>query len=135
MHSPVDATTPSQEQQANGSAAKCPFSHAATAAPAPQTDAADAAEEKKPLECPMGFGAGGTAKLDPLNCIICRTLYFDAATTACHHVFCRFCIAPCRDCPICGADCQPLSPDTQMQGARRALLTTCCKPQNRYVSD
>ena len=66
----------------------------------------------------MGFGAGGTAKLDPLNCIICRTLYFDAAQTACRHTFCRFCIAPCRDCPICGADCQPSTSDINMQGAQ-----------------
>jgi hypothetical protein len=72
----------------------------------------------------MGFGAGGTARLDPLACIICRTLYYDAAKTACQHRFCRFCIAPFRDCPICGADCKPLGADAEMQGVcrRRSLL-------------
>ena len=119
-----------QKQQRNGSAAICPFPHAA-AAQAPPTTAADA--EKPPLECPMGFGAGNTAKLDPLACIICRTLYFEAAKTACQHSFCCFCIAPFRDCPICGADCKPLSPDAEMQGERRQHCAhhvhafVCCK--------
>ena len=72
--------------------------------------------EQKPLECPMGFGTGNTAKLDPLNCTLCRALYYDAAATACGHRFCRFCITPFNDCPICGADCQPLSDDADMQG-------------------
>lgn len=76
----------------------------------PQPDA-----EAKPMTCPLGFGSDNTAKLDPLNCVLCRSLYHEAVATVCGHRFCRHCITPFRDCPICGADCQPLSDDADMQ--------------------
>ena len=41
----------------------------------------------------------------------------------CGHRFCRHCITPFRDCPICGADCQPLSDDADMQGGH--MRSTC----------
>lgn len=41
----------------------------------------------------------------------------------CGHRFCRHCITPFRDCPICGADCQPLSEDADMQGG--CMRHTC----------
>ena len=37
----------------------------------------------------------------------------------CGHRFCRHCITPFRDCPVCGADCQPLSDDADMQGGHK----------------
>lgn len=81
-----------------------------------QMEAITLEAREKPLKCPMGYGGGGAAKLDPLNCIICRTLFYDAAMAACGHLFCRFCIGPFTDCPLCGADCQPLGPAQEMQG-------------------
>ena len=38
----------------------------------PQPDA-----EAKPMKCPLGFGSDNTAKLDPLNCVLCRSLYHE----------------------------------------------------------
>jgi len=64
----------------------------------------------------MGYGSGKSAPLDPLHCTICRAMYYDAAVAACGHHFCRFCISPFEDCPLCGADCQPLSSAEELQG-------------------
>lgn len=41
----------------------------------PQPDA-----EAKPMKCPLGFGSDNTAKLDPLNCVLCRSLYHEVHT-------------------------------------------------------
>jgi len=71
---------------------------------------------EEPLKCPLGFGAGNQAKLDPLNCMLCRALYFDAVRTQCGHVFCRACVEKGESCAICGADCRPLQSDDDMQG-------------------
>ena len=38
---------------------------------APEAGAASQPAEE-PLKCPLGFGAGNEAKLDPLNCMLCR---------------------------------------------------------------
>ena len=43
----------------------------------PQPDA-----EAKPMKCPLGFGSDNTAKLDPLNCVLCRSLYHEARNRA-----------------------------------------------------
>jgi len=82
--------------------------------------------EAKPMKCPLGFGSDNTAKLDPLNCVLCRSLYFQAAQTVCGHRFCRPCIEPFRDCPLCGADCKPLSGDAEMQGDAQDGLRRLC---------
>lgn len=37
----------------------------------PEAGAASQPAEE-PLKCPLGFGAGNEAKLDPLNCMLCR---------------------------------------------------------------
>lgn len=87
--------------------------------------------EAKPMRCPLGFGSDNTAKLDPLNCVLCRSLYFETAQTVCGHRFCGPCIGPFRDCPLCGADCKPLSADAEMQG--EAGPTKSCVRQRRLV--
>ena len=43
--------------------------------PQPQEPEPDA--EAKPMKCPLGFGSDNTAKLDPLNCVLCRSLYHE----------------------------------------------------------
>lgn len=97
---------------ANGSGA---VAQAASSEQLPQPQEPQPDAEAKPMKCPLGFGSDNTAKLDPLNCVLCRSLYHEAVATVCGHRFCRHCITPFRDCPVCGADCQPLSDDADMQ--------------------
>lgn len=35
------------------------------------------------MKCPLGFGSDNTAKLDPLNCVLCRSLYHEARNWPC----------------------------------------------------
>lgn len=57
-----------------------------------------------------------------MSCILCRTLYFDAVQTQCGHRFCRECIGQFRDCPLCGNDTAPLTPDVDLQGWADSIL-------------
>ena len=51
-----------------------------------------------------------------------RSLFFDCVATACGHRFCAGCIRDAVDCPLCGADVTPLTPDAEAQGALRAAF-------------
>lgn len=110
-HRTTDAPAAPDSQDAAANESVCPHASGANAA----SLASEAPH--KPLVCPMGYGGGRIAPLAPLSCAICRSLYYDAAATACGHTFCRFCIQPFHDCPLCGADCQPLTQEAELQGA------------------
>ena len=51
----------------------------------------------------------------------CKALFFDAVRTSCDHQFCKQCIAPFCDCPVCGADITDRKPDDALQSELTSL--------------
>lgn len=137
---PYPHNASSEAAVATASSTSCPYT--GTTHPTPEQLSGSGTEDSRAREqpvgpslqeaseklskCPMGYGGGGAGSLDPLNCAICRTLYYDAAAAACGHQFCSFCIQSFQDCPLCGADCQPLAPARQLQGTRTKSPTVGC---------
>ena len=48
-------------------------------------------------------------------------MYYDAVKPVCGHTFCRNCLAPFHDCPVCGADVKGVQPESELQGAALQL--------------
>ena len=70
-----------------------------------------------PATCPLGFSSSKGPKLSRLHCPLCKSLLFEACKTIeCQHIFCSFCIAPFRDCPLCGRYIDGTKPDSESQG-------------------
>ena len=74
-----------------------------------------------PATCPYGFSSAASLgpKLSPLHCSLCRSLlHCTAALQPCGHKFCRFCVSPFQDCPVCGCDVEGMQDDIETQGER-----------------
>ena len=72
-----------------------------------------------PATCPYGFSSAASLgpKLTPLHCSLCRSLlHCTAALQPCGHKFCRFCVSPFQDCPVCGSDVEGMRDDAATQG-------------------
>eukprot|EP00899_Mesostigma_viride_P008148 jgi/Mesvir1/17334/Mv07729-RA.1 len=75
------------------------------------------------LVCPFGYGNSSAPKLGPKDCMICRTLLFDAVRVQpCRHVFCRDCLRTQPCCPLCLGDVEGLVEDAEIQAEADELI-------------
>ncbi|GAX73267.1 hypothetical protein CEUSTIGMA_g721.t1 [Chlamydomonas eustigma] len=67
--------------------------------------------------CPYGYTAENAGPaLTPLQCSLCHTfLHACSSLQPCGHKFCRFCVTPFHDCPVCGADVKGLQDEPELQ--------------------
>ncbi|XP_066336705.1 disease resistance protein RGA5-like isoform X3 [Miscanthus floridulus] len=60
--------------------------------------------------------ANETFKLGELSCTICQALLHECSRCKpCSHKFCKACVSPFKDCPLCGADIEGVEPDAEVQ--------------------
>lgn len=142
-----DAAPPVDDARTNGHAAqssqqhtpqgKCPFPHAATAAPSQTTtDPAtcsmsygsqpSSAEAPQTAQCPMGFSSADGPRMTEFHCVICKSLLYDCTQLGCSCKYCRHCVAAYNDCPLCGADITSRTSDPELQGMP-THKTTCVR--------
>eukprot|EP00887_Chlorella_sp_A99_P002779 scaffold6.g2779.t1 len=110
-------TDASDKATSSGESAQGAQAVPAPACPRPAGAAASAtATADGGAVCPLGFGSASKGPtLGRFHCPLCRCLYHDRVVTSCGHGFCRGCIGPCRDCPLCGADVGACAPDPGTQ--------------------
>ncbi|RMZ52791.1 hypothetical protein APUTEX25_000910 [Auxenochlorella protothecoides] len=104
-----------EQAEAPKAPGKCPF--LASGGAQPSTPVGSDAPK-----CPMGFSSEVQQKLGSFHCVLCKSLLHDCVRTACRHEYCRACIERYHDCPICGADAQPLTAAPDVQGHVEAYI-------------
>ncbi|EEF36838.1 protein NCA1 [Ricinus communis] len=96
----------------NSNSPKCPFGYDSVNADA---NASPKSAATIPAKCPLGYDSR-SFKIGPLSCIICQALLFDTTKCVpCNHIFCKACVSPFRDCPLCGADIEKFEAEMNLQ--------------------